>query len=454
VRPLSIHLLLLIFATSCVARGADIKHVVLVSVDGLAADYLDNPQAQLPNLRALREAGASAGGMITTFPSVTWPAHVSLVTGTRPKSHGILANQVFDRRTRRPVGYFGDMSPTEAQAVRVPTLYDVAHAAGLKTAAVMWPCCNGSKSLDWIVPDAPTIEQRRRYTTTGLIQELTAADIPAAQLEAWGWQKQDLLSRDRLSVQIARFLLEKRDVSLLLVHLNAVDGVQHTSGPKSAPAYQAAADADAGVKQIWDSLQKAPLAGNSTLFVVSDHGFLPYTKLIQPNVLLRKLGLVGTNIFGNVNKRDAWSCSMGGAGFVYLFDEAAVARSAEIVAALKQLDGVESVLTSTDFARRGLPDPGDNVEMPQLILTARAGFSFGDATSGDPLVDAGGSKGTHGQFPELPAMHATFIAAGAGIKPGVRLKSIDVIDVAPTIARLLGLKLPAEGRVLEDFLAR
>jgi glycerophosphoryl diester phosphodiesterase len=51
-------------------------------------------------------------------------------------------------------------------------------------------------------------------------------------------------------------------------------------------------------------------------------------------------------------------------------------------------------------------------------------------------------------------MRATFIAAGAGVKPGVRLKEVRSVDVAPTIARLLGLDLPAaEGRVLTDILA-
>ena len=51
-------------------------------------------------------------------------------------------------------------------------------------------------------------------------------------------------------------------------------------------------------------------------------------------------------------------------------------------------------------------------------------------------------------------MHATFVAAGAGIKPGARLKTINNIDVAPTIARLLRVQLPsAEGRVLTEFLA-
>src|ERR1700722_10501174 len=126
-------------------RAADVRHVVLVSVDGLAATYLDDPKADLLTLREMRKKGASAEGMITTFPSVTWPSHTSLITGTRPSSHGVLANTTYDRRSRRPVVYIGDPELTKEQAIHVPTLYDAAHSAGLKTAAVIWPCTNGAR---------------------------------------------------------------------------------------------------------------------------------------------------------------------------------------------------------------------------------------------------------------------------------------------------------------------
>jgi predicted AlkP superfamily pyrophosphatase or phosphodiesterase len=52
-----------------------VKHVVLISIDGLAASYLDDPRADLPTLQMLAKQGASAQGMVTAFPSVTWPAH-------------------------------------------------------------------------------------------------------------------------------------------------------------------------------------------------------------------------------------------------------------------------------------------------------------------------------------------------------------------------------------------
>ncbi len=436
-------------------RASDVRHVVLVSVDGLAASYLDDPKADLPTLRELRRQGASADGMITTFPSVTWPAHTSLITGTRPRSHGVLANTVYDRRSRLPVVYIGDPQLTKDQAIRVPTLYDAAHAAGLKTAAVIWPCTNGARSLDWMIPDSSRPEPHQRYTTPGLVHDLAQAGIDISQLGTWGWQQQYALRRDRLYAQVACFLLEKKAANLVLVHLVTTDGVQHLFGPQTFAAYQAAAFEDGCIKQIWNTLRKPPFAGNSALFVVSDHGFAGYDKLIQPNVVLKRLGLIEADSHGNVSRRRAWAVPTGGSAFLYLFDDKAAARSAQIVATLKTLEGVESILGPAEFTKLGLPDPKENSEMPQLVLTTRPGFCFSDAIRGEPVVDAGGHKGTHGHRPEPPFMHATFVAAGAGIKPGVRLKTIDNIDVAPTIARLLRVPLPsAEGRVLTEILAR
>jgi predicted AlkP superfamily pyrophosphatase or phosphodiesterase len=436
-------------------QAAEVKQVVLVSVDGLAASYLDDPKADLPTLRRLRKLGASADGMITSFPSVTWPAHASLVTGTRPRTHGVLANTVFDRRTRQTVVYIGDPALTKDQTVRVPTLYDVAHAAGLKTAAVIWPATNGARNLDWTIPDAARGELHQRYTTPGLVPELATAGIDISQLGTWGWQKQYALRRDRLYAQVAAYLIDKKQVNLLLVHLVSADGIQHVFGPQTLAAYQAVAFEDRCVKEIWDALKKSPLTAESALFVVSDHGFAPYDKLIRPNVILARLGLIETDKSGNVVRRSAWSVATGGSAFLYLFDKEGQARIAEIRAELKKLDAVESVLEPAEFEKLGLPRPEENSEMAQLVLTTRPGFEFDDAVVGQPIVDAGGHKGCHGHRPEPAYMHATFIAWGAGIRTGARLKTIENIDVAPTISHLLRVPLPAaEGRVVSEILAK
>ena len=50
-------------------------------------------------------------------------------------------------------------------------------------------------------------------------------------------------------------------------------------------------------------------------------------------------------------------------------------------------------------------------------------------------------------------MYANFVVAGAGIKKGVVLDEISNMDVAPTIAAVLGVKMKdTDGRVLREIL--
>ena len=67
--------------------------------------------------------------------------------------------------------------------------------------------------------------------------------------------------------------------------------------------------------------------------------------------------------------------------------------------------------------------------------------------------ETSGPRGAHGFLPGRPSMSTGFIAAGAGVRAGVALERIGLVDVAPTAARLLGLGLPGvDGRVLTEIL--
>jgi predicted AlkP superfamily pyrophosphatase or phosphodiesterase len=440
------------------ARGQEspARHVVLVSIDGLAASYLNDPKAELPTLRKLAAQGASAKGMLTSFPSVTWPSHTSLVTGVSPARHGVIGNSVWDAKRNRSVTYIGDPELTKDQAIRAATLYDAAHAAGLTCGSVIWPCCNGAKSLAWVIPDSNKPELHAKYTTPGFADELSKAGIDISPLGKWGWSKERSTDRDLLYTRVANYLLEEHHVNLLLVHLITPDGVEHAYGPHTREAYAAVAESDQRIAEIWATLQKPPLAGKSTLLVVSDHGFAPYEKLIKPNVVLKELGLVTTDADGKVTKRDAWCVAQGGSAFVYILDES---RRKEIAAELQDrfagLEGVSGILEPAEFTKLGVADPEKNPEAPHLVLTTSPGYSFNDAVTAPAVASAGGLKGTHGHDPNPDYMHATFIAAGAGIKPGTKLDVIKNTDVAPTIARLLGFEMKdVEGRALEEILAK
>jgi predicted AlkP superfamily pyrophosphatase or phosphodiesterase len=96
-----------------------------------------------------------------------------------------------------------------------------------------------------------------------------------------------------------------------------------------------------------------------------------------------------------------------------------------------------------DYHSLGMPMPEDNNQMADLVLVARDGYSFSGANTGDPVVDIteGTNPGNHGYLSTDPEMNAIFIAWGYGIEGGQRLGMINNVDVAPTIAGLLGLKM-------------
>src|SRR3954452_936755 len=89
------------------AFGSD-RIFVMISVDGLAAHYLDDPKATIPNIRSLMLEGARASSMKPVSPTVTWPNHTTLVTGFSPAKHGVIGNNYLDRATGKHVTLISD----------------------------------------------------------------------------------------------------------------------------------------------------------------------------------------------------------------------------------------------------------------------------------------------------------------------------------------------------------
>lgn len=291
------------------------------------------------------------------------------------------------------------------------------------------------------------------YTTPGFADELATAGIDISKLGEWGWGKQHSTNRDIVYTQVTKHLLARHNVELILSHLITPDGVEHGYGPNTPAAYQAVAESDQRLGQIRDALQQAPFAGNSTMFVVSDHGFAPYEKLIRPNVVMKDLGLIKTDEKNTVTERSAWCVAQGGSAFVYILDdENRIEITSLLTDRLAAVEGVQDVMSPSEFTQLGVPDPVGNPEAPHLVLTTDPGYSFDNSVKCHAVADAGGHKGSHRHDPRPDYMHATFVAVGSGIKPCTKLEYIRNVDVAPTIAYLLGLKMDADGRVLREAL--
>jgi predicted AlkP superfamily pyrophosphatase or phosphodiesterase len=446
-----------LFATSSFALDpASDRIVVLISVDGLAHYYLDDPKAEMPTIRELAAEGARASDMKCSMPTVTWPNHTTLVTGVNPGKHGVIGNNYFDRAKGQNVTLITDPVFNKEEIVKTPTIYDVAKSAGLKTAAIIWPASRGAPTLDWTVPDVFTDALFQKYGTPSLFPEFKAAGIPYERQGEW-CKSGDGEARDKMYVQMLNDIIRTHRPNLALLHIVEVDHVEHARGPQSPEAYAAVKFADQCVRDVWDELKKS-FPGKATLIVSADHGFFPYQQMIQPNVLLRKEGLVKTDEKNKVVGGDVRVLGQGGASFLYVLDQARRDALIERLAELfKTVEGVDVVITPKDFKKYGMADPQQNPQMPDVVLAAKSGYSFSDSLGGDLVVTPKSDevKGTHGYDPNQPGMHATFVAWGAGIRPHVNVGAMNNTDVAPTIAELLGLKMKdVDGRPLEEMLTK
>jgi predicted AlkP superfamily pyrophosphatase or phosphodiesterase len=158
---------------------------------------------------------------------------------------------------------------------------------------------------------------------------------------------------------------------------------------------------------------------------------------------------------GKITGSQAYVVPEGGSAIVFL---TAPDPTGDLLARARQtiagIEGVASVVEPLDYARFGLPQPAASDQMGVLFVTPKDGYSFTAPATGDVVVDAAeGSLGAHGYPATDPELGALFIASGSGIRPGVRLGVIENVDVAPTMAELLGLKRGnVDGKVLKEIL--
>jgi predicted AlkP superfamily pyrophosphatase or phosphodiesterase len=414
--------------------------VVVISLDGFPAYALDDPRLPIPTLRRLAREGAIAASMQPINPTVTWPNHTALVTGVDASEHQVLFNGLLTHPSP-------EAPPTvepwrdKDQMVHAPTVYDLAHEAGLTTAQVDWVAIYHAKSIDWQFPELPDPngEIERKLISAGTV---IAEQLRKFEDSSQAWQ-------DQMWTNAAVEILESHEPNLLLFHLLTLDDINHEYGPMTGASFTAMAFLDAQVKRILDVLETAELANRATLMIVSDHGFRTIQHKIHPNVLLRQKGFV-TSSQGHA-KGDTWVVPEGGTAMVYITNRD---RKAELVAEFRRLfatvEGVDRIYGTGDFPKLGLPTPGRSDQAPDLVLAAKPDYAFSNEQEGDLITPATG--GTHGYLNTDPKMQAIFIAWGRDIPKGIRLDRISNLDVAPTIAALLGLEMPqAKGHAIPEI---
>ena len=306
--------------------------------------------------------------------------------------------------------------------VRVPTVYDAAHDAGRTTAQVDWVAIQNAPSINW-----PFAEQA---SVNGAVEKEMIAKgvITADNLKDFG--KANIVYRDQIWTRAAAYIIKEHKPDLMLFHLLSLDSTQHEYGPNTLGARAGMGFLDGCVAQIVAAVQEAGLESSTTFLIVSDHGFKAFTRAIRATNAMEAAGL----------GKDVYVLPEGGSGFVYFEKPENAAKAREILAGL---EGVEHVYGPDEYAALGLPRPEKDPQFGQLFATAKAGYSFSGTVGGPAFAAVPQIGGSHGYLASDPDLHPIFIAAGAGVRQGVKLGLVSNLNVASTIAKLLGVAWPA-----------
>ena len=423
---------------SAAAQAAPRAKVVVVSLDAFAAHSLHETRLPAPTLQALMRAGSYATSMRPINPTITWPNHTSMVTGADASRHHVLMNGlVTGQRGNAPPKV--DMQAPKSTLVAVPTVYDAAHAAGLTTAQVDWVPTEGARTFNWQFaehpdPDGPIAND---LVAEGVLGADDLAHFGAAS-QAW---------RDRIYTRAAIDIIRKHHPDLLLVHLLALDSIEHDTGYGNDAGRNTIAFLDDRVRDIVRAVREAGDLPDTTFLIVSDHGQRSVHWRLRPNVLLQQAGLQGPDA-----KQAAYSLAGDGYALVYQRD-ATPASLAALRTLLAGRQGIAQVLTPVEAARLGWPTPARTAQAPDLLLYAKPDYTFRDGAEG-AFATRGGEIGDHGYPNTDPLMQGIFIAAGRGVRHAGEVPAVSVMDVAPTIATLLGIPFASpQGKPFASVLA-
>ncbi len=417
--------------------------LLMISIDGLRPDYVtsaDAHGAKVPNLRRFLKDGTYAEGVIGVVPTVTYPSHTTLITGVWPAKHGIFANTTFDSLQKNFQGWYW-----YAEDIRVPTLWDVAAQAGRTTASIQWPVTVGAR-VTWNIPEfwrAGTPDDAkllRAVSTPGLLAEAQA------EIGEYRGGIDNAPESDEIRGRYAQWILEKKHPGLLLLHLAALDHIQHETGPFSAEAAVIFERLDAVIGSLRDTAERlAP--GRALVAIVSDHGFVKTDAQLNLFPAFRAAGLFSVDEKGKIADWKAMPWQTGGSAAIVLKDpndSATLAQVRELLAKLAHdpANGIDRILEADELHQRG------GYPTAQLFVGLKPGWKTGSTLEG-PILSKIKTGGTHGGLPDLPELRASFFLVGPGVPTGRSLGIMDMRDVAPTLAHAAGLSLPtAEGKNL------
>lgn len=431
------------------------KYLIVISFDAVSSEDLDLLK-QYPNFKYIMENGSVIKNVKSVYPSLTYPAHASIITGKYPCNHGVINNTKLEINEEKPDWYW------YRKYIKGKTLYDLFNENGLTTAGIFWPV-SARSSIKYNMPEIfPTKKWHKQLfmsaTSGNLLYQL---DINKRFGHIRKGVKEPEL--DDFSTEAAKYTIKKYKPNLLLLHLIDTDTHRHYNGYFSKEAKDSLKRQDRRLGEIINTLKEAGIFQDSIIVALGDHSQLDGNKIIKLNSLLRNKGLITLDQSKKIIDYKAIAKSCDGASYIYLKNSKDMEAKKEVKKALDDLSKekskpIEFFIEGKEAMKLGA-DPNCS-----FMVEAREGFYFVneiDSAIVEDIIDTEVGKrahrtfATHGYSPNKEKYGTFFIACGNGIKKGVVINKGEIINHAPTMAKMFGLEFEnvdgrAETRILKE----
>jgi predicted AlkP superfamily pyrophosphatase or phosphodiesterase len=362
--------------------------LILISIDGFRFDYID--RGLTPTLSALAKDGVHAKALQSSFPTLTFPNHYTIVTGLYPDHHGIINNRIVDPLSGKHFVYSDKTTTTEAAWWGGTPIWVSAERQGKHAGTMFWP---GS--------------------------DVAIEDVRPSQ---WVSFDKTIPSDSRVDRVLGWFDLppDQRPVFLTL-YFEAVDHAGHDFGPDSPEVAKALQEVDGAVAHLIDGMKQRGIDGNANLVIVSDHGMTAAGEdkivVLDRIVDMQHVDLIGAGVVAGLAAKSGYAAEVEKA-LLGAHDHMHCWHKAELPARLHY---------------------GTNPRIPPLTCVADDGWQI----STQQYVDNPRhhfSKGEHGYDNDDPNMRALFIAHGPAFKRGLVVPEFENVNIYPLLAHVLGVE--------------
>ena len=386
------------------------RRVLIFLIDGFDPEYVRS--SDLPNLKDLARAGALSLDGRGVMPSLTNVNHVSLLTGTFPDRHGLCANFYFDRSTGNEV--FMD----QVAFVQEPLLFERARAAGWSTALVT------------------AKEKLTRLLRRDLDLCVDMGSAPPEVARVVGPPP------DIFSLEINLWVLRMaREVAVRyapgLLYVATTDYPEHKLAPERPEMKAHLKEMDALIGQIIGGYDLA----DTVVAITADHGMNAKTRSVSPVRVLAAAGIRARGVPLIKDGLFAHHRDLGGSLYLFLERPEGVG---EAVGALRGAPGLDVVIPREEAGSYHLPA----ARVGDLLCFGQRDWALGIWNEGAAVREEAELR-SHGSVHEQTI---PMLLAGAGVRSGGEIRNGRIVDLAPTLCRLLGFEGGAfQGRILEEI---